>query len=65
MKFDLKSQIKNKYFWMSIVSLIILTVNEFNLNIISNDFENYINSVLTILVAMGILNNNSTSGLGQ
>lgn len=65
MKFDLKSQIKNKYFWMSIVSLIILTANEFNLNIIPNDFENYINSVLTILVAMGILNNNSTSGLGQ
>lgn len=65
MKFDLKSQIKNKYFWMSIVSLIILTANEFNLNIIPNDFENYINSVLTILVTMGILNNNSTSGLGQ
>lgn len=65
MKFNLKQQIKNKYFWMSIVSLIILTIKEFKINIIPDNFESYIDSILTILVTMGILNNNLTSGLGE
>lgn len=65
MKFNIHKQIRNKYFWLSIVSLIILTAEQFNLEIISSDFEEYINSVLTILVGIGILNNNASDGLGK
>lgn len=65
MKFNIKEQIKNKYFWVSVVSLVVLTAQQFNLNFIPSNFQDYINSVLTILVAMGILNNNSTTGLGE
>ena len=65
MKFNLKQQIKNKYFWLSIVSLVVLTAQQFNLDIIPDNFQDYVNSVLTILVAMGILTNNSTPGLGE
>ena len=65
MKFNLKQQIKNKYFWLSVVSLVVLTAQQFNLNIIPDNFQDYVNSVLTILVAMGILTNNSTPGLGE
>ena len=65
MKFNIKQQIKNKYFWLSVVSLVVLTAQQFNLDIIPDNFQDYVNSVLTILVAMGILTNNSTPGLGE
>jgi bacteriophage holin len=65
MKFNLKDQIKNRYFWLSIVSLVVLTAQQFNLDIIPVGFEDYVNTILTILVGMGILNNNSTDGLGE
>lgn len=65
MKFNIKKQIVSKYFWLSIVSLIVLTCQAFNLQILPKGFEEYANSVLTILVTMGILNNNSTKGLGE
>ena len=65
MKFNIKQQIKNKCFWLSVVSLIVLTAQQFNLDIIPDNFQDYVNSILTILVAMGILTNNSTPGLGE
>ena len=65
MKFNLKQQIKNKCFWLSVVSLVVLTAQQFNLDIIPANFQDYVNSVLTILVAMGILNNNATPGVGE
>ena len=65
MKFNLKQQVKNKYFWVSVVSLIVLTAQQFNLDFITANFQDYVNSVLTILVAMGILTNNSTPGIGE
>ena len=65
MKFNLKQQVKNKYFWVSVVSLIVLTAQQFNLDFIPANFQDYVNSILTILVAMGILTNNSTPGLGE
>ena len=65
MKFNIKEQIKNKYFWVSVVSLIVLTAQQFNLTFIPDNFQDYVNSVLPILVAMGILNNNATPGVGE
>ena len=65
MKFNLKQQVKNKYFWVSVVSLIVLTAQQFNLDFIPANLQDYVNSVLTILVAMGILTNNSTPGIGE
>lgn len=65
MKFNLKEQIRNKYFWISVASLIVLTAQQFDLNIIPDGFQEYINTVLTVLVGMGILNNNMTNGLGE
>lgn len=65
MKFNLKEQIKNKYFWVSVVSLVVLTAQQFNLTFIPSNFQDFANSILTILVAMGILNNNATNGLGE
>ena len=63
-RFNLKEQIHNKFFWMSIVSLIILIAQQFGLDFIHADFQVFANSVLTILVGMGILNDNTTPGIG-
>ena len=65
MKFNIKEQVKNKCFWLSVVSLVVLTAQQFNLDIIPDNFQDYVNSVLPILVAMGILNNNATPGVGD
>lgn len=65
MKFNIKEQVRNKYFWLSVLSLIALTCQTFNLQILPKGFEEYANSVLAILVTMGILNNNNTKGLGE
>ena len=65
MKFNIKEQIKNKCFWVSVASLIVLTAQQFNLTFIPANFQDYVNSVLPILVAMGILNNNATPGVGE
>lgn len=65
MKFNIKKQARNKYFWISIVSLIVLTSQTFNIQILPQGFEEYANSVLAILVTMGVLNNNNTKGLGE
>ena len=65
MKFNIKEQVKNKCFWLSVVSLVVLTAQQFNLDIIPDNFQDYVNSVLPILVAMGILNNNATPGVRE
>lgn len=65
MKFNIKKQARNKYFWISIVSLVVLTSQTFNIQILPQGFEEYANSVLAILVTMGVLNNNNTKGLGE
>lgn len=64
MNFNLKKQIKNKYFWLSMLSLVILTGQFLGIKL-PTGLEEYVNSVLTILVAIGILNNNHTDGLGE
>lgn len=65
MKFNIKEQIKNKYFWVSVVSLIVLTAQQFNLTFIPANFQDYVNSVLTILVGMGIITDFKTDGFGE
>ncbi len=57
-KLNLKKQIRNKYFWVSVVSLIVLVSQTFGFTCLPNDFEQLMNSLLTIFVGLGILNNN-------
>lgn len=64
-KFDFEKQIRNKYFWISVASLVVLVAQQFGLTCIPDNFEDFVNSVATILVGMGILNNNATDGLGK
>ena len=65
MKVNFKQQMRSKYFWLSLVSLVILLFQQLGLNVLPENTQEVANTVLTILVALGILNNNSTEGFGE
>lgn len=65
MKFNLKEQVKNKSFWLSVTALIILVAQQFGLDFIPNNFQDFVNSILTILVGMGIITDFKTDGFGE
>ena len=62
---DMKARMKNKYFWLAAVALVVAVVKQFNPNIVPEGYETTVNVVLTSLVAMGILVDNSTPGMGD
>ena len=65
MKFNLKEQIKNKSFWLSVTALLVLTAQQFGLDFLPNNFPDSVNSALTILVGMGIITDFKTDGFGE
>ena len=65
MKFNLKEQIKNKSFWLSVTALLVLTAQQFGLDFLPNNFQDSDNSALTILVGMGIITDFKTDGFGE
>ena len=65
MKFNLKEQIKNKSFWLSVTALLVLKAQQFGLDFLPNNFQDFVNSVLTILVGMGIITDFKTDGFGE
>lgn len=65
MKFNIKEQVKNKSFWLSVTALIILVAQQFGLDFIPNNFQDFVNSILTILVGMGIITDFKTDGFGE
>ena len=60
---NLKLKMKNKYFWVATVALVVAIVKQFNPNIIPANYEITVNIVLTSLVTMGILLDPNTKGL--
>ena len=65
MKVNIKQQMKSKYFWLSLVSLVILICQQIGLTILPENTQELANTILTALVGMGILNNNHTEGFGE
>ena len=61
---DLKARLKNKYFWISFISLIVLLLDQlgiklpFDLSVISG-------TVLSMAVLLGIVVDNGTEGFGD
>lgn len=55
------SRFKNYGLWVSILSLIPMILSAFGVKIVSDEYQPIMNTVLGILVALGILNNPTTS----
>ncbi|MCE5221970.1 MAG: phage holin [Clostridium sp.] len=62
---DLKARLKNKAFWVAMVSAIALLVQQLGLNIIPSDYTEIVNTILTILTMLGIVIDPSTIGISD
>jgi phi LC3 family holin len=60
---DIKARLKNKYFWLAFISLIVTVVKEFKPEIIPANLNDTVTTILGLLVTMGILVDHSTPGL--
>lgn len=63
MNFDWKSRFRNKYFIMSIISSLLLLAKQLGFEaIIPENFEAIVDTVLSLLVTVGVLINPTTDG---
>jgi phi LC3 family holin len=63
---DLKARMRNKAFWVALISAIVLLIQQLGLkDLIPNNYGDIVNSVLTILVMLGIIVDTSTSGISD
>ena len=64
MKLDIKARLKNKYFWISFISLVVMLLEQlgikipFNLNAISG-------TILSMAVLLGIVVDNRSEGFSD
>ena len=54
---NLKIKMKNKYFWVSLISLCILLLHQLGIDI-DLDIDGISGTILSILVLLGIINDN-------
>jgi len=52
---NIKQRMKNKYFWVAAIALVVTVIKQFNPDIVPENYEVTVNIVLTCLVTMGIL----------
>jgi phi LC3 family holin len=62
---DLKARMKNKAFWVAIVSALVLLAQQLGLNIVPKNYSDIVNTVLTILTMLGVVVDTSTPGVSD
>lgn len=58
------NRLKNYGLWVSVASLSFMLIQEFGVQITPEKWELYINSILGILILLGIINNPTTNNRG-
>lgn len=53
----MKKKYKNKLLWVSVFALIPLVCSAFKIEIVPNNYETLTNTIITILILLGIINN--------
>lgn len=61
---DLKKRLRNYGFWVSLASLVLLLLNNFGVYIDESKYNGIVDSILAILVLLGILNDPTTEKKG-
>lgn len=61
---NFKSRLRNKAFWVSMISALVLLAQQLGVQLPSN-YSEIINAVLTILVMSGIVIDTSTPGIND
>lgn len=63
---DLKARMRNKAFWVALISAIVLLIQQLGLkDLIPNNYGDILNSILAILTMLGIIVDTSTSGISD
>ena len=64
MKLDIKARLKNKYFWISFISLVVLLLEQLGIQL-PFDISAIGGTVLSMAVLLGIVVDNGTEGFGD
>ena len=61
MKLDIKARLKNKYFWISFISLVVLLLDQLGIKL-PFDLSAISGTLLSMAVLLGIVVDNGTEG---
>ena len=61
---DLKARLKNKYFWISFISLVVLLLDQLGIQL-PFDLSAISGTILSMAVLLGIVVDNGTEGFGD
>ena len=64
MKLDIKARLKNKYFWVSMLSLVVLLLDQLGIKL-PVDINEIGGTILSMAVLLGIIVDNSSEGLSD
>ena len=64
MKLDIKARLRNKYFWVSMLSLVVLLLNQLGIKL-PIDINEIGGTILSIAVLLGIIVDNSSEGFSD
>ena len=64
MRIDIKARLKNKYFWVSLLSLIVMLLKQLNVEL-PFDINEIGGTILSIAVLLGIIVDNGSKGFGD
>ena len=64
MKLDIKARLKNKYFWVSFLSLIVMLLKQLNVEL-PFDINEIGGTILSMAVLLGIIVDNGSEGFSD
>ena len=64
MRLDIKARLRNKYFWISFISLVVLLLDQLGIQL-PFDLSAISGTVLSMAVLLGIVVDNGTEGFGD
>ena len=64
MKLDIKARLRNKYFWVSLLSLIVLLLDQLGIKL-PIDINEIGGTILSIAVLLGIIVDNGSEGFSD
>ena len=64
MKLDIKARLKNKYFWVSMLSLVVLLLDQLGIKL-PIDINEIGGTILSMVVLLGIIVDNGSEGFSD
>ena len=64
MKLDIKARLRNKYFWVSMLSLVVLLLNQLGIKL-PFDINEIGGTILSMAVLLGIIVDNGSEGFSD